>query len=156
LGAQHGKLDADLRNSALLGTPSVQSIHDNDPFAMEDGGRLAPMAAELVDRLDFLWLSVASLAWVPLTLVPCALTVISVCIISFVDPLLFRFGVYGGMCDVDSCNVFLLLFMALWGPISATLFRRAVPMLWHAFLFLGLRFFPLFFFLLGGLHCFLS
>jgi hypothetical protein len=25
---------------------------------------------------------------------------------------------------------------------------------WHAFLFLGLRFFPLFFFLLGGLHCF--
>jgi hypothetical protein len=28
-------------------------------------------------------------------------------------------------------------------------------MLWHAFLFLGLRFFPLlFFFLLGGLSCF--
>jgi hypothetical protein len=28
--------------------------------------------------------------------------------------------------------------------------------LWHAFiLFLGLRFFPLFFFLLGGLHCLL-
>jgi hypothetical protein len=27
--------------------------------------------------------------------------------------------------------------------------------LWHAFLFLGLRFFPVFFFLLGGpLHCF--
>jgi hypothetical protein len=58
------------------------------------------------------------------------------------------------MCDVNSCNVFLLLFMALWVPISATLFRRAVPMLWHAFLFLGLRFFPDFFFLLGGLHCF--
>jgi hypothetical protein len=51
LGAQHGKLDADLRTFALLGTPSVQSIHDNYPFAMEDGGRLAPMAAELVDRL---------------------------------------------------------------------------------------------------------
>jgi hypothetical protein len=30
----------------------------------------------------------------------------------------------------------------------------ALPTLWHAFLFLGLRFFPLFFFLLGGLHCF--
>jgi hypothetical protein len=28
--------------------------------------------------------------------------------------------------------------------------------LWHAFMFLGLRFFPLFFFLLGGLHCFFS
>jgi hypothetical protein len=58
------------------------------------------------------------------------------------------------MCDVNSCNVFLLLFMTLWVPISATLLRREVPMLWHAFLFLGLSFFPLFFFLLGGLHCF--
>jgi hypothetical protein len=52
LGAQQGKLDADLRTSALLCTPSVQSIHDDYyPFALEDGGRLAPMAAELVDRL---------------------------------------------------------------------------------------------------------
>jgi hypothetical protein len=58
------------------------------------------------------------------------------------------------MCDVNSCNVFLLLFMALLVPISARLFRRAVLMLWHAIMFLGLRFFPLFFFLLGGLHCF--
>jgi hypothetical protein len=55
LGAQHGKLDADLRTSALLGTPSVQSIHDYYPlFAMEDGSRLAPVAAELVDRLAIL------------------------------------------------------------------------------------------------------
>jgi hypothetical protein len=58
------------------------------------------------------------------------------------------------MCDVNSCNAFLLLFVALWVPISATLFRRAVPMLGNAFLLLGLRFFSLFFFLLGGLHCF--
>jgi hypothetical protein len=28
LGTQHGKLDADLRTSALLATPSVQSAHD--------------------------------------------------------------------------------------------------------------------------------
>jgi hypothetical protein len=28
--------------------------------------------------------------------------------------------------------------MALWVLISATLFRKAVLMLWHAFLFLGL------------------
>jgi hypothetical protein len=28
LGAQHGKVDADLRTSALLGTPLVQSVHD--------------------------------------------------------------------------------------------------------------------------------
>jgi hypothetical protein len=54
LGAQHGKLDADLRTSALLGTPSVQSIRDYYPFTMEDGGRLAPMVAELVDRLAIL------------------------------------------------------------------------------------------------------
>jgi hypothetical protein len=43
-----------MRTSALvllLGTPSVQSIHDYYPFAMEDGGRLAPMAAELIDRM---------------------------------------------------------------------------------------------------------
>jgi hypothetical protein len=50
LGAQHGKLDADIRTSALLDTPSVKSIHDYYPFAMEDGGRVAPMAVELVDR----------------------------------------------------------------------------------------------------------
>jgi hypothetical protein len=31
----------------------------------------------------------------------------------------------------------MLLFMALWVLISATLFRRAVLVLWHAFLFLG-------------------
>jgi hypothetical protein len=46
-----------------------------------------------------------------------------------------------GMCSDNSCNVFLLLFMILWVPISTTLFRRAVLMLWHAFVFLGLRFF---------------
>jgi hypothetical protein len=56
------------------------------------------------------------------------------------------------MCDVNSFND--LLFMALWVPISATLFRRAGLTLWHAFLFLGLSFFPVFFVLLGGLHCF--
>jgi hypothetical protein len=50
LEAQHGKLDADFRTFALLGTPSVQSVHDYYPFDMEDGGRWAPMAAELVDR----------------------------------------------------------------------------------------------------------
>ena len=36
LGAQHGKFNADLRTSALLGTPSVQSVHDYYPFALED------------------------------------------------------------------------------------------------------------------------
>jgi hypothetical protein len=56
------------------------------------------------------------------------------------------------MCgDNSSCNFFLRLFMVLWVPISATLCWRAMLMLWHAILFLGLRFFRLFFFLLGGL-----
>jgi hypothetical protein len=56
---------------------------------------------------------------------------------------------------MNSCNAFLLLFMALWVPTSATLFRRGVLTLWHAFLFLGLRVFPpLFLFSLGGLHWF--
>jgi hypothetical protein len=44
----------DLRISALLGTPSIHSAHDYYPFALEDGGRLAPMATELVDRLTVL------------------------------------------------------------------------------------------------------
>jgi hypothetical protein len=35
LGAKHGKLEADLRTSALLGAPSVQSVHDYYPFALE-------------------------------------------------------------------------------------------------------------------------
>jgi hypothetical protein len=47
LGAQYGKFDGDLRTSALLGTPSVQYVHDYYPFAH----RLAPMAAELVNRM---------------------------------------------------------------------------------------------------------
>jgi hypothetical protein len=51
LRAEQGKLDADLRTSGLLGTPSDQSVRDYYPFALEDGGRLAPMAVEVVDRL---------------------------------------------------------------------------------------------------------
>jgi hypothetical protein len=54
LGAGQGKLDDDLHTSALLGTPSVQSVHDYYPFALEDGGRLGPMADDLVDRLAIL------------------------------------------------------------------------------------------------------
>jgi hypothetical protein len=54
LGAHHGKFDADLHTSALLGTPSVHAVHDYYPFAPEDGGRLTPTAAELVDCLAVL------------------------------------------------------------------------------------------------------
>jgi hypothetical protein len=45
------------------------------------------------------------------------------------------------MYDVNLCNILPLLLMPLWVPISATLCRGAVLMLWHAFLFLGLRHF---------------
>jgi hypothetical protein len=109
------------------------------------------MAAESVDRMAIL-VAVRRFpgmaAWVLLTLVLCALIVTSVCNISFVEVLLFLFGVFWGMCDESSCNVFLLLFMVLWVPISVMLCRGAVLMLWHAFLFLGLRFFLFFSFCL--------
>jgi hypothetical protein len=65
--------------------------------------------------------------------------------------------IFGGMCGVSSCNVFLLQFMALWVLIFATLCRRAMLMLWHAFLSLGLGsvgFLPLSSLLLGGFQCF--
>jgi hypothetical protein len=116
-----------VRRNALLGTPSVQSVHDYYPFAMEDRGQLAPMAAKLVDRMAILVAvrRFPSLAWVLLTLVLCALTFMSVCNISFVELLLFLFGAFGGMCGESSCNVFLLLFMVLWVPISVLLCRRA-------------------------------
>jgi hypothetical protein len=80
---------------------------------------------------------------------------LSVCSILFVELLMFLFGVFWGMCGESSCNVFLMLFTVLWVPISATLCKTAVLMLWHAFMFLGLRLFPFYiFFLLGGSCCF--
>jgi hypothetical protein len=58
------------------------------------------------------------------------------------------------MYGENSCNVILLLFMVPWVPVSVTLCRKAVLMLWHAFLLLGLRCLTLLIFLLGGLRCF--
>jgi hypothetical protein len=64
---------------------------------MEDGGRLAPVAVELVDRLAILvvvrrfhGMGVRRFHGMG---VPCALTIMSVCNISFVDLLWFLFGV---------------------------------------------------------------
>jgi hypothetical protein len=146
LGALHGKLDADLRTFALLGTPSVHSVHGYYPFALEDGGRLAPMAAELVDRLAIL---VAIRRFLSMGVAD-SRSLRSGCYVRmqhFVRRTTYvPFRSFWGMCGDSSCNVFLLLFMVLWVPISAMLCRRAVLMLWHAFLFLGLRFFPFFFF----------
>ena len=112
LGAQHGKLDADLRTYALLDTPSVQSIHDYYPFAMEDGGRLAPMAADSVDRLAIL---------MAVRRFPCigASESRSLCSDAYVRMQHFvrrttsvpfrRF--LGDMCGESSCNVFMMLFI---------------------------------------------
>jgi hypothetical protein len=54
MGAQQAKLDADLRSPSSLDTPAIQSVHDYYPFALEDGGRLAPMAVDLADRFAIL------------------------------------------------------------------------------------------------------
>jgi hypothetical protein len=55
MGAQQAKLDADTRTwSSLLGTSSIEYVHDYYPFALDDWGRLGPMAVELVDRLAIL------------------------------------------------------------------------------------------------------
>jgi hypothetical protein len=43
-----------MRTSSSLGTPSIVSVHDYRPFAFEDGGWLAPMTLELVDRLSIM------------------------------------------------------------------------------------------------------
>jgi hypothetical protein len=111
LGCQHGKLDADLRTSALLGTPSVQSVHDYYAFALEDGDRLAHMADELVDHLAILVVfrrfpsmgathsrSLSSVSYVRMQ--------------HFVrrTPSV-PFRRFGGMSGENSCNVLMLLFM---------------------------------------------
>jgi hypothetical protein len=55
LGAQQGKLDAGIRTSPTLGTPSIQVVHYYYPFlALEDGNRLASLVAKLIDRLVIL------------------------------------------------------------------------------------------------------
>jgi hypothetical protein len=129
LGAQHDKLDADLRTYALLDTPSVQSVHDYYPFAMEDGGRLAPMAAELVDRLAIL---VASRRFPGVGAADSrSLRYESyICMQHFVRRATFvPFRRLMEMCDENSCNVFVMFFMVIWVILSATLCKRAVLML---------------------------
>jgi hypothetical protein len=98
LGAQHGKIDADLRTSTLLGTPSVQSSHDYSLLSLRFGGwgPVGASSAELVDRMAIWWLFIASLAWVLQTLVHCVLTVMSACNISFIDLLMLLFDVFRG------------------------------------------------------------
>jgi hypothetical protein len=51
LGVRQVKLDADIRTSSSLDALSIQIVHDYYPVALDDGARLAPMAAELIDCL---------------------------------------------------------------------------------------------------------
>jgi hypothetical protein len=59
-----------------------------------------------------------------------------------------------------SCNVSMPLFMVLWLLIFTRVCKRAVAMLWHASLLLGLRhvggFLPIFSFLIGAFDGFFS
>jgi hypothetical protein len=101
---------------------------------------MAPMAAQMIDRMGIWWQFVASLACMMQTLAHCGVIAMSACQIPFVDILMFPFDVFWRMCGENSCNVFILLFIVLWViHIFATLCRRVVVlMLWHAFLLLGL------------------
>jgi hypothetical protein len=136
MGAQHGKFDADLRTSALLGS---HSVHDYYPFAQEDGGRLAPMTADLVDRLAIL---------VVICRFPCMVVA---------DSCSLRYGSYVRMQHFVRRRSTYVPFRRFWGDVRrefmqrlspalhgtlgsifATLCRRAMLMLWEAFQFLGL------------------
>jgi hypothetical protein len=122
-------------HASFIGTPPVPSIHDYYPFAMEDGGRLAPMAVELVDRVAIL-VAVRCFRGMGAANSRSLRSDIHVRMQHFVrrtNSRTFLYGGFWGMCDVNSCNGFLLLFMAHWVPISATLFKRVVLKLWHAF-----------------------
>jgi hypothetical protein len=131
---------------------SLYAIHDYYPFALEDEGRLAPTAVELVDRLA---ISVAVRRFPSMGSAD-SRSLQSIVMLFAIDSfvrmrhfvrrtMLFLFGVSVGMYGENSCNVFMLLFMVLWFPVSVSLCMRVVLMLWHAFLFLGLRSFPRFF-----------
>jgi hypothetical protein len=109
---------------------------------IEDGGKLAPMPTDLVDRLAML---------------------VAVCRFPGMgahDSWSLRLDSYDRMqkifcssiyfCSLSnffrgcavrseiSCNVFLLLFMTIWVLVFRTLCRREIRMLWYAVLFLGL------------------
>jgi hypothetical protein len=75
-------------------------------WRMGAGWRLWRFAYDWLIPWLFWWQFVASLAWVSQTLVLCALIVMSVCNISFVELLMFLFGVFRGMCGESLCNVF--------------------------------------------------
>jgi hypothetical protein len=81
---------------------------------MEDGGRLAPMPAELVDRLA---ISVVVRRFPRMGAADSRSLRCNgyVCLQHFVRRTTYiPFPRFGGVCDESSCNVFLMLFMVPW------------------------------------------
>jgi hypothetical protein len=110
-------------------------------FALEDGGRLAPMAAELVDRIMAILVAVRRFHGMD------ALDSRSLRYDIYVRMQQFArrtssipFRRFGGCARIIHATSS----MVLWAPISVMLCKRVVRMLWHAFLFLGLLDFFLF------------
>jgi hypothetical protein len=65
-----------LSNVQLQDNTRHNLAHEYYPFALEDGGWLAPMATHLVESLAVLVAVVASLAWVLGALAHCVLIII--------------------------------------------------------------------------------
>jgi hypothetical protein len=97
LGAQHGKLDADLCTSALLGTPRFIRPMTTTPSLRRMGAGLRLWRLSWMIGCIFWWQLVASLALVMQTLIHRGMTLMSACNISFVDLLLFLAAVFCGM-----------------------------------------------------------
>jgi hypothetical protein len=152
--AQHGKLDARLRNSALLGKPSVQSVHAYYPLYLEDGGRLASVATGLVDRLAILvvvrrchGMGVADSRSLRFRIV------MSACNISSVDLLLFLFDILG-RCVARTYATSLLCSSLYFGFLSSRdALQEGNADVVACLLVLRAYVLPPFFFLLGDLHC---
>jgi hypothetical protein len=109
---------------------------------MEDWGRLAHIAVELVDRLAIL----VALGRFPGMGVAGSRSLRSnsyARMHHFVRRTTFvPFRRFLGDVRLEFMQHLVLLFMVLWVPISATLCMRVVLTLWHAFfMFLGLSFF---------------
>jgi hypothetical protein len=146
MGAQHVKIDVDLRNSSSLGTPSIQSVHD---YTLEDGGRLAPIAVDLVDRLAIL----VVVRRFPSMGAADSRFLRSKSYAARIEEFVPLYGAlhlfpsvdFFGMCVVGSCNALLCFFMARWVPISVMHCRRVVKLLLPASLLRGVRLMCLFF-----------
>jgi hypothetical protein len=138
-----------------LAMPSIQSVHDYYLFAFEDGGRLAHVAFDLVDRLATL-VALRRFPSIEVTDSRSYRYESYARMKEFVRrSTLFLFVDFLRMCAVSSCNVFVWVVMGRWVPISVMPCMRVVQLLLHASLLRGSRLLSLFlFFLAGEFHYF--